>query len=599
MRHYMTGCGERRVGFKNQVHECIRWLGLGTGVRVVGVGTVRSDISMRIVCWNVNGLRTLKSYAPWYGLPSWEACLKELHADIACFQEVKMTRKQLTYAMCVMDDYEAFYDLHPTKGYSGTAVFVRKRVCRPCKAQVGITGLGQGDQIGLPAVLTQSATNPVTYAALDQEGRCIVLDCGLFVLINVYAPNETDAERVTYKMAFYHALEERVRSLINEGRHVIVVGDMNVVASPRDHCESAKVPAAEFSAHPARQWFQAILAPQGPLMDMARHFFPERDRMYTCWNTLIDARASNYGTRLDYTLVTQGLEPWIQHADIQPQVHGSDHCPIYLDLRDSVETSTGRTYLVDLLHGEKDGMAAPHPLPRLATSRWDAYSTKTQPRLADMFGAQRQRQAELITPQAGQQEHKLNQVTTCTPETILKSELPHEPAHGAAFHPASLAQSVGAKTCAASGTRSSKRVKKNHAQATLTSFVTKHVSDPPVTRPSKTLLSTTTNNTKRQDTAAQWSSLFTPHPAPMCTTHREPAKSFLVTKPGINHGRKFWLCSRPVGPGYDQRTRSQTPYRCNYFAWDSDIKRKHREKEKQQQQQQQPSNSRNDPDMPT
>ena len=67
MRHYMTGCGERRVGFKNQVHECIRWLGLGTGVRVVGVGTVRSDISMRIVCWNVNGLRTLKSYAPWYG----------------------------------------------------------------------------------------------------------------------------------------------------------------------------------------------------------------------------------------------------------------------------------------------------------------------------------------------------------------------------------------------------------------------------------------------------------------------------------------------------------------------------------------------------
>lgn len=48
MRHYMTGCGERRVGFKNQVHECIRWLGLGTGVRVVGVGTVRSDISMRI-----------------------------------------------------------------------------------------------------------------------------------------------------------------------------------------------------------------------------------------------------------------------------------------------------------------------------------------------------------------------------------------------------------------------------------------------------------------------------------------------------------------------------------------------------------------------
>ena len=70
---------------------------------------------MRIVCWNVNGLRTLKGYQPWYALTSWEACLEELRADIACFQEVKMTRRQLQYSMCAMDKYEGFFDLHPTK----------------------------------------------------------------------------------------------------------------------------------------------------------------------------------------------------------------------------------------------------------------------------------------------------------------------------------------------------------------------------------------------------------------------------------------------------------------------------------------------------
>lgn len=153
---------------------------------------------MRVVCWNVNGLRTLKGFQPWYKLASWEACLEELGADIACFQEVKMTRKQLQYSMCVMDKYEAFYDLHPLKGYAGTATYVRKDICMPLEAQTGITGVGQR-RIGGEAEATCASLSPDLYAALDTEGRSVVLDCGLFVLINVYAPNETGPERVEYK----------------------------------------------------------------------------------------------------------------------------------------------------------------------------------------------------------------------------------------------------------------------------------------------------------------------------------------------------------------------------------------------------------------
>ena len=162
---------------------------------------------MRLVCWNVNGLRTLKGYQPWYQLPSWEACLEELGADIACFQEAKMTRKQLQYSMCVMDKYEGYFDLHPTKGYSGTTTYVRKHTCMPLAVARGITGQGaplragraEQDEIGYEAVDMKDALDKPLYDALDTEGRCVVLDCGLFVLINVYAPNETDTDRLDYK----------------------------------------------------------------------------------------------------------------------------------------------------------------------------------------------------------------------------------------------------------------------------------------------------------------------------------------------------------------------------------------------------------------
>lgn len=418
---------------------------------------------MRLVCWNVNGLRTLRSYAPWDGLPTLEACLEALQADIACFQEVKMTHRQLTYAMCVMEAYDAYYDLHPTKGYAGTATYVRRAVCMPRDAQVGITGLGQD---------------------LDAEGRCVVLDCGLFVLLNVYAPNETDAERLPYKMAFYRALEERVSKLIKEGREVLVVGDMNVVADALDHCEGAHLPP-----HAARVWFRQWLAPHGALHDVTRRFHPERKNMYTCWSTQLDARRSNYGSRIDYTLATQGLLRWIRYADIQPHVYGSDHCPIYVDLHDHLDGES----LADVI---RPGTEAP----RLAAS----HQHRHQPRL-DLWTVKR------------------------APET-----------------------------------RASRRLRPR--QTKLDGFVRRPPpsSSPPPPPPLPA--------PEPHPQTSEWSALFTPRAPPLCTVHREPAISRRVTKPGVNHGRTFWMCARPVGPGYAQQ--AVTPYRCRYFAWDTDVRRR-------------------------
>ncbi|KAJ1030086.1 hypothetical protein NDA16_000999 [Ustilago loliicola] len=170
---------------------------------------------MRITVWNINGLRTLKGYQPWYKLPDWEACLEHLGADIACFQETKMTRKQLTESMCILPSYHAFFNFHPTKGYSGTVTYVRKSVSIPLKAEQGITGRLPvtnvssnpsipDEPIGCVPADTRDDVGPQIWNALDEEGRCVVLDLGLFVLFNVYCPNETGPERLEYKMTYYH-----------------------------------------------------------------------------------------------------------------------------------------------------------------------------------------------------------------------------------------------------------------------------------------------------------------------------------------------------------------------------------------------------------
>ncbi|KAI3617157.1 hypothetical protein CBS9595_003066 [Malassezia furfur] len=534
---------------------------------------------MRLVCWNVNGLRTLKGFQPWYALPSWEACLEELRADMACFQEMKMTRKQLQHSMCVMDAYEAFYDLHPSKGYSGTATYIRKDVCMPLQAERGITGQHSG--IGGEAVQTRNGVPPDLYAALDAEGRSVVLDCGFFVLINVYAPNETGPERVEYKMAFYHALEERVRLLIARGREVVVVGDMNVIAHPMDHCEGAILSGAEqveFMAHPARSWFQALLAPRtGILVDVTRSLHPHREKMYTCWNTLIDARPANYGTRLDYILLTPGLVPWVAAADIQPQIYGSDHCPVFLELHDTRCIDGKDVRLADVLHGQKG--ADPGAVLRQAASQYDEFSVRTQPKLLAMFRAQADTQNETKKRKAVDTEPS-SATTPSVPPSASRS--PPRPIPKPAPK-ASVTSPVKRRA-------SAKAAKSN--QPNLTHFFQKPVpapsrqssetdaeasSAPAETPPLNEALLIPMARERPNETAAQWNTLFTPHPPPLCNAHREPAKSWIVNKPGINQGRKFWLCSRPVGPGYQNnkgRDAANSAYRCDYFAWDSDVKRR-------------------------
>ncbi|KDN40166.1 DNase I-like protein [Tilletiaria anomala UBC 951] len=732
---------------------------------------------MRIVSWNVNGLRTLKGYQPWYSHKSFAESLAHLKADIACFQECKLTRKALlseaslsqgAASTCVVEGYQAFFNLHPDKGYSGTAVWTRSDVCVPVKAEEGITGryaqeggpsgsitaaimgssgvgLREADRIGFEPCDMKDDMDIQLFRSIDNEGRATVLDCSMFVLFNLYCPNETGPERLPYKMAFYKCLEERVRRLVEAGREVIIVGDINICRDEIDHPDPEQSmkdhSLPTFKAHPARAWFDNFLAPNGSFIDVGRHLHPTRRKMYTCWNTIIDARPVNYGTRLDYTIVSPGLMPWVKSADIQPDIYGSDHCPVYIELHDE-RFIDGQTFRIkDLLHAAPANGTV--KAPPIACSSWPEFSAK-QRKLASYFGsgagagmkrsastASRQPASRpalsflapitkesassgrgFSTPAATSTEadgvgaslatalaDALFEVPSAEPDYIAKgsgfaltrpangpcsSTWPTVPSgaaatgsrHGTASKGPRLSQSKpryasssdkvfsealpkksGGKPSAAPLSKGvAKTIKPTaaaqktsaHSQLSLKAFLPKrNVAETPLegkssTRDDEVLASNSDRGkearakdtsmvaeqssveqitpldsalTVRADEQAEaeartdilnasrliddevipispdkedgvstyksamaWGQIFTPPPAPLCSMHQEAARAWTVNKPGPNHGRKFWLCNRPVGPGHEgsgiSRDRVNPQLRCDYFSWDSDVKRR-------------------------
>ncbi|KAG6826317.1 hypothetical protein H0H92_000334 [Tricholoma furcatifolium] len=364
-------------------------------------------------------------------MPAFTDILDALEADILCFQEVKSSRSSLTKRCAVPPSYHAFFSFPVNKtGYSGVSTYVRTTSAIPLKAEEGLCGVLQpkpplkdeervSDLESYPQRILEDEGDDIDYKDLDSEGRTLTFDFGLFVLINVYCPNDGNGtdERNKYKADFHTVLEARVRGLVErEGREVIVVGDLNACAAVIDHCEGPIMVAkglAEglqgedgFWGKDCRRWMRDWMVSEdcgggGPMIDITRRLWPDRKGMYTCafsiltpykmkfsdrvpgWNTKISARDSNYGTRIDYIMITRGLLPWIKAADIQPHIRGSDHCPVYVDLHDEIVDSTGATItLKDAMGFKNEEQREP---PRIASKFWDEYSGK-QRLLQQFFG---------------------------------------------------------------------------------------------------------------------------------------------------------------------------------------------------------------------
>lgn len=636
---------------------------------------------MRILTWNINGVRTLPQYHPWNTLKTHDDILNHLEADIICFQEMKSSRSGLPKQVAVPPSYDSFFSFPIRKsGYSGVATYTRHSAVIPLKAEEGLSGVLQpkppltaAERISELDNYPPNAENAyvegdLDYADLDSEGRTVILDLGLFVLINVYCPNDGNGteERDKYKMDFHRLLETRVVGLIKEGREVMVVGDLNACAAIIDHCEGHLMVAkglAEglqgeegFWGKNSRRWMRGFLVPEeegsgGFMIDIVRKLWPERKGMYTCWNTKISARDSNYGTRIDYILITRGLLPWVKAADIQSQTKGSDHCPVYIDLFDEItDPTTGAVVELRRAMGLQGDVKRDPP--RLAARFWDEYSGK-QTQLHKFFGQKSKGIGSSDTPCPVLVSSPSpiivddNTTATTTPSSTpipatqsstsgsptksspLPSTSPHHQSSSSQPQPPSSPSPAPTPTkrklvadirSMSKKQRRKEEEEKKPSQQSIASFFAKPKrkskdSFPPPTSSSSSSrakgkqgdlegdgdveedyqfalqlsqldepLAPSQSQPKRSKSqggkgAAEWTNLLAPIQRPKCIVHGEPAKELTVTKQGANKGKRFFICARPVGPGYDKgrgerlREHVDPQWKCNFFKWSSEVRR--------------------------
>jgi exodeoxyribonuclease-3 len=252
---------------------------------------------MRLVSWNVNGIRSAIRNGFWEWLATDQA-------DIVCLQETRIDPEQLTGQMRQPPGYQAHWHSAERKGYSGVATLCREV---PLAARHGF---------GRPE--------------FDAEGRVLITEHPSFTLVNAYFPSgQRGHERVAFKLDFYEALLNFCGDLRELGQRLVVCGDFNTAHQPIDLARPAQNKKTSGFLPEERvalgRWLEC------GFVDVFRHLHPEAEE-YTWWTYRLDARARNIGWRIDYFLVDEDLLPHVTDARILGDVTGSDHCPIELRL---------------------------------------------------------------------------------------------------------------------------------------------------------------------------------------------------------------------------------------------------------------------------
>lgn len=210
----------------------------------------------------------------------------------------------LPHDLLNIQGYHSVFSSAEKKGYSGVAVYSKRK---PVNIS---TGLG--------------------ISRFDHEGRTIVADFGEFVLFNIYFPNgQKNEERLKYKMDFYEAFLEVVDALDREGRNVVVCGDVNTAHREIDLARPKENENISGFLPMERAWIDKFIS--HGWVDTFRMFHPEPEQ-YTWWSMRTRARERNIGWRIDYFFVNERFRANVCDAFILPEVQGSDHCPIGLEI---------------------------------------------------------------------------------------------------------------------------------------------------------------------------------------------------------------------------------------------------------------------------
>jgi exodeoxyribonuclease-3 len=256
---------------------------------------------MKIVSWNVNGIRSVASE----GFLDW---FEEKAPDVLCLNETKAEPGQLPSALVFPQIGGKIYKSHwacaKKRGYSGVVIY--------------------------------SAAQPLVVrflgkAEFDDEGRVLIAEFSEFTLIAAYFPNsQEEGKRLDYKLAFCDAMLRFCNALVKKGRHFLLCGDYNIAHTPIDLARPKQNEGNPGYLPEERAWMDKFT--KAGHVDTFRHFHPGEKGHYSWWSYRVSARERNVGWRIDYHCVDRDFLPQVKRSIIRPEVMGSDHCPVEIEL---------------------------------------------------------------------------------------------------------------------------------------------------------------------------------------------------------------------------------------------------------------------------
>lgn len=250
---------------------------------------------MKLVSWNVNGLRACvkKGFLQYFN---------DIDADVFSLQEIKLQEGQIELEL---EGYYQYWNYAGKKGYSGTAIFTKKK---PLSVHYGV-----GDYTS------------------ESEGRIITLEFEEYYIVNVYTPNaQRTLARLPYRLQWEDELLEYLQQL-DEKKPVIYCGDLNVAHKEIDLRNAKSNKGNSGFTDEERGKMNRLLS--SGFTDTFRYFYPDQEGAYTWWSYMAKVRERNIGWRIDYFIVSDRLQERLIDAVIDSHILGSDHCPIILELQ--------------------------------------------------------------------------------------------------------------------------------------------------------------------------------------------------------------------------------------------------------------------------
>ena len=253
--------------------------------------------TIEIISWNVNGIRAVanKQALRW---------VDERQPDILCLQEIKATADQIPDNLFDREYPSITVNSAEKKGYSGTMTF---------------------------SALAPSFTDTRADIDLMNEGRIVEHHYGDIVLFNVYFPNgQKDEERLQYKLEFYDRFLDYCEALREEGKSIIICGDVNTAHKPIDLKNPKSNEKTSGFLPIEREWMDKLV--EHGYIDTFRYVHGDKEEEYSWWSYRFSARTKNVGWRIDYFFISEDLAECLEDAFILQDVMGSDHCPVGIKL---------------------------------------------------------------------------------------------------------------------------------------------------------------------------------------------------------------------------------------------------------------------------